>query len=82
MTSVSKEYVYLKINNENSKYIYMNTYNVTKPINERIKKAKFVDYSYNSKYIDSFDFKNFNSEGISKITFDNINYKEIQTNRT
>jgi hypothetical protein len=82
MTSVSKEYVYLKINSENSKYIYMNTYNITKPINERIKKAKFVDYSYNSKYIDSFDFKNFNSEGISKITFDNINYKEIRTNRT
>ena len=80
MTSVSKEYVYLKINNENSKYIYMNTYNVTKPINEKIKKAKFVDYSYNSKYIDSFDFKNFNSEGISKVTFDNINYKEIKTN--
>lgn len=82
MTSVSKEYVYLKINNENSKYIYMNTYNITKPINERIKKAKFVDYSYNSKYIDSFDFKNFNSEGTSKVTFDNINYKEIQTNET
>ena len=82
MTSVSKEYVYLKINSENSKYIYMNTYNLTKPINERIKKAKFVDYSYNSKYTDSFDFKNFNSEGISKITFDNINYKEIRTNRT
>lgn len=82
MTSVSKEYVYLKINSENSKYIYMNTYNITKPINERIKKAKFVDYSYNSKYTDSFDFKNFNSEGISKITFDNINYKEIRTNRT
>ena len=30
--------------------------------------------------IDSLDFKNFNSEGISKVTFDNINYKEIKTN--
>ena len=47
MTSVSKEYVYLKINNKDSKYIFMNTYNVTKPINERIKKS--IKLSVNKK---------------------------------
>lgn len=76
-TSVSKEYIYLKVFDGRPKNIFMNTYNFTKPVNEKIKKGNFTDYSYNSKYAPHLYFKTFSSEGFFNKTFDNINYKEL-----